>query len=273
MDSTVQARIFQLLSGIDTTNSKERPRLAWVRSEVSPDRLQDYTVLFSGHSVDQPYIQLLGDLGIEGDEAVFADGLIVETCSISGLPYMDILGPTYISFETEEDEEILRDILLEFGQTGVLPQYLYHGALVFELSGFAPELFDVERSVITENGEEPWPIPEAIVRAREEFPTLSRQFVCAVIMMQRMRGAGSDFVFDLPLESASEFNDLLLARDGSNYRCMNMNSGRIFTLGYDMYRAVLSVTNPGLLADLPGAQLDDAVRSEACGELRKIVHV
>ena len=274
MDSIIQARVLQLLSGVDAMYSKECPRLAWARSEVSPERLQSYTTVFTGISVEYPHIQLLGELGKEGDEAVFGDGLIVETCSISGLPYLDIFGPTYVSLETDADEKVLRDIFLVFQKTGILPSFLYHHALVLELSGFAPALFDVERTIITDSGEELWRIPDAIVRVREEFPTLSRQFACAIIMMQRMRDADAEFVFDLSCESTADaFDDLLLARNGSNYRCMNVRNGRIFSLGYDMYRAVLSVKNPRNLKNLPGAELDDEVRREAFDDLRKIVHI
>lgn len=274
MDNITQTRVLQLLSGVDASYSNERPRLAWVRAEVSPECLGNYTTLFSSIPIDRPYIQLLGDLGNEGDEAVFDDGLIVETCSISGLPYMDIFGPTYVSFETKEDEKILRDIFLTFQETGILPPLVTHPAVVFELSGFAPELFDVERSIVSGSREEPWPISDAIVRIREEFPTLSRQFIYAVIMAKRMRDTGSEFVFDLPLELlADEFNDLLLARSKSAYRCMNVNSGRVFSLGYDMYRLLLSIKNPRNLEQLPGVKLDDDVRREALERLRKIVLV
>ena len=56
MDSIIQARVSQLLSGVDATYSKERPRLAWVRSEVPPERLQNYTTLFSGIPVEHPHV-------------------------------------------------------------------------------------------------------------------------------------------------------------------------------------------------------------------------
>ncbi|KGF02589.1 hypothetical protein [Actinomyces sp. S4-C9] len=273
MESTVQTRVLQLLSGVDTTFSEQRPKLAWMRSDVPADDLQKYTVLFSGTPLQQPYIQLLGDLGTEGDEAVFADGLIVETCSISGLPYIDILGPTYVSFETGIDEEILRDILCEFGRHGRLPASLHDKALVFELAGFAPDAYDVERSIVTELGEEPWPIPDAIVKIREEFPKLSSQFASAMIMIRRMKDTGSEFVFDLPRHTGKELDNLLLARDVSNYRCMNVHTGQIFSLGYDMYRAVLSRIDPHRLAELPGAELDDEVCEEAFADLREIVQI
>lgn len=65
MDSITQARVLQLLTGVDVTYSKKRPRLVWVRSEVPFERLQNYTAVFSGMPVEYPHIQLLGELTME----------------------------------------------------------------------------------------------------------------------------------------------------------------------------------------------------------------
>ncbi|MDO5034451.1 MAG: hypothetical protein Q4E01_03590 [Actinomycetaceae bacterium] len=272
MESTVQSRVLQLLSGVDSTYSKEEPRIAWIQTQNPSDLdAADYTVVFSANPTGERNIQLLGDFGTEGDEAVFSDGLIVETCSLSGLPYMDILGPTYVSFETEDDALFLRELVQGFEEAGEIPSYLMHRAVVFELAGFAPEKFDVTRSIVTEDGEAPWPIPPAIRMVRDEFPTVALQFAHAILMAQRM---GSDeLVFDLPNMEVGDLEDLLLARTGSQYRCMNTKTGRIYSLGYDMYRAVLSIFNPERSELLPGEEMSDETREAAIASLREIVQL
>lgn len=265
------SRILQLLYGLDPNWEVAGGNIVWLKTaEFDPCHLKDDDVIFSAVPINRPYFQLLGEIGQEGDEAVFGDGLIVETSSLSGLDYMDILGPTYVSFESLSDEEKLRDMLLSFQQTGKLHPYFTDPALIYDLGSFISSGCEVSRTIIDESGVQPWPVAPAISKIKHEFPGLSRWLVGSVLMSRFLGAEVSDFVFDLPSNPDEDIAiDLVLAHDDSQYRCMSLESGKHFALGYDMYRALLSVLNPGKFAVLPGRPLDDASRAMALNKLKE----
>lgn len=282
------SRLVQLLFGVDLNNIPNNGSIVWIKSIAadlnSPARpdphdlnasyptridnaINNATFVFSAIPLEQlarPHMQLLGDLGAEGDEAVFGDGIIIETCSLTGLEYIDILGPTYISFENETDETLLRDLLTEFKQTGKLSNCFTYPGTIFDLAGFAPELFPLERKIIDETGISPWPSSPIIEKIRNQDPELSRYFAGAIIMARKIGDTDAKFTFSIPTnQQHPDAKNVVLAHSDTEYRCMNIHNGRMFSLGYDMYRATLSVINPEQFETLPGGHLSTEALNQA----------
>lgn len=280
-------KVAKLLFGVDMTNLEADEQLVWIKSTAgetsrnsSLKQVSETAFAFSAIPVDRPYLQLQGDLGIEEDEAVFADGIIVETCSLTGIDYIEIFAPTYISFETEADEKQLQELLSEFKETGKLAACFIHPGTLFELAGFAPRRFTIKRTIIDEEGDKPWPISPVIEKARAVDPEFCRYFAGAVIMSRRVGDAESKLTFEIPEYISNRqtppgrVENVILAHTGTEYRCMNTTTGKVFSIGYDMYRAVLSVLRPTKYATLPGEPLqpeliDQALRSLQ-GKLQKV---
>lgn len=264
-------RITELLSGVDPNAFDSHGEIYWLKS--SDTKLLSSTgsdaYVFAPMTEDRVDALLLGSIGSEGDEAVFGNGLIVETCSLSSLPYMDIIGPTYVTFETESDEKALCKIMREFGTTGKIPAWLTNPAAVCEMAGFAPDLFKIDRKVIDSNGIRSWRVPSAVVSIQQQCPALARYFVGAVLMSRLLGDQSAVCVFDLPASMMHDRHfDLLLARKDGGYFCMSVENGKVFALGYDMYRAVLSKLDAERVAELPGAELSEVVRDKAVNALR-----
>lgn len=274
-------KVAKLLFGVDMTNLEADEQLVWIKSTAgetsrnsSLKQVSETAFVFSAIPVDRPYLQLQGDLGIEGDEAVFGEGIIVETCSLTGIDYIEPLGLTYISIETEADEQRLQDLLAEFKETGKLAACFAHPGIVFELAGFSPEKFPNKRSFIDENGCHSWPIPEIIMEIRETDPELCAYFVYAVMLSRKLGDMKSNFTFDLPergdcaQNQQEDLENIILAHTGTEYRCMNTTNGKVFSIGYDMYRAVLSVLCPTKYATLPGEPLQPVLIDQALRSLQ-----
>lgn len=280
-------KVAKLLSGVDMTNLEADEQLVWIKSTASETsrnsslkQVSETAFVFSAIPIDRPYLQLLGDLGTEGDEAVFADGIIVETCSLSGINYIEILAPTYISFETKADEQQLQDLLAEFKETGKLATCFIHPGILFELAGFAPRRFTIKRTIIDEEGDKPWSIPPVIEKAGAADPELCRYFAGAVILSRRVGDAEARLTFEIPEYISNEqtppgrVENVILARTDTEYLCLDLNTGKIFSIGYDMYRAILSVLRPTKYATLPGEPLQpeliDQALSSLQGKLQKV---
>lgn len=275
-------KVAKLLFGVDMTNLEADEQLVWIKSiagetsrNSSLKQVSETAFVFSAIPIDRPCLQLQGDLGIEGNEAIFGEGMIVETCSLTGIAYIEPLGLTYISIEqTEVDEQRLQELLSEFKETGKLPTCFTHPGTLFELAGFAPSRFAIKRTIIDEEGDKPWPIPYVIEKASAADPEFCRYFTGAVILARRVGDVESKLTFEIPEYISNEqtppgrVENVILAHTETEYLCLNLNNGKVFSIGYDIYRAVLSVLSPTKYANLPGEPLQPVLIDQALDSLQ-----
>ena len=280
-------KVAKLLFGVDMTNLEADEQLVWIKSTAgetsrnsSLKQVSETAFVFSAMPIDRPYLQLLGDLRTEGDEALFGEGMIIETCSLAGIDYIEPLGLAYISIETEADEQRLQELLTEFKETGKVAVCFIHPGILFELAGLSPTQFAIKRTVIDEKGDKPWPIPPVIEKARAVDPELCRYFTGAVILARRVGDIESKLTFEIPEYISNEqtppggVENVILAYTDPEYLCLDLNTGKIFSIGYDMYRAILSALCPTKYANLPGKPLKPEAIDQALdslqGKLQKV---
>lgn len=277
MNKKDEQKLTQLLVGIDLNDINRRANIYWLQSSKSSvselrdiKHLDDEVYVFgSTHEEDA---QLLGSFGSDGDELVFNGTLIVETCAYSAFPYIDVTGPIYLTFESDADCELLRQDLFNLHANGELPEAFSHPAVAIELAAFDPGNATLNRFVVSDDTVTPLAVPDVVTRLQQETPHLCRYFQSAVIMAKRLQVPASDLRFDLPTNAQpSALSDLLFARQGEKYRCMNMRTGKIYQLGRDMYRAAISVVRPERYCDFEGLELDDQTKGWALEALESAV--
>ncbi|EEJ53717.1 hypothetical protein HMPREF0580_1953 [Mobiluncus mulieris ATCC 35239] len=271
MCNSYHASAWNLFTGIDANNKERYGSIYWVKTfDLSSfeELATADTFVFAPAMAPGVSATLLGSFGIEGDEAVFDDGLIVESCAFSSLPYLDVFAPTYLCFAEAADAESLRKNTRIFAETGQLPNSLLNPLVVFELADFIPGRSRLSRFTLDEEGIHPWTPNPIIATLQQENPSLSLHFAGAVLLSRLLKDYQGQLHFDLPQpplnsDGSTELQDLILARSENDFYCFNLDSGRVFSLGIDMYRAALTGFNPEILVEIPGDSLPEGLREDA----------
>lgn len=274
MTQRTQEKLIQLLTGIDLNGAPDREPapITWVKDPHHPTPPVGDEGAFTFGTGPTSSAQLLGAYGSDGDELVLNGTLIVETCAYSVTPFIDITGPTYLSFESDDDQAMILRDMLALQTTGELPALFTHPAVVLELAGFAPDDVRVARHIIDDRGEQQV-IPDGVAAVAQQAPDLARYFKAAVILAKKLSTLAQPVSFDLPeVLPAGGLSDLLFARQGETYRCMNMGTGKVYSLGRAMYHAAMTVVRPSHLLEREGTGLDDPTKLWALQILERTVN-
>lgn len=278
------ARLRDYLMGININNFHERLDVFWVRSKDVAEAIEiqkDYATGSSGDTANERYVfgpastppydaQLLGTFGTDGDELILDGKMIVETCALEVFEYVSVFAPTYVSITSEDDEEKLKDLIDGFCRTGKLPKCFVNPLAIMELK----TLLQVEAELgtfVVEGGITRVAITNPFIdHVLGTHKAAARFFAAGFIMSRLINDIGGNLQFDVPnRENLPEFfNSLLLARSAKGYLAMDIESGKVFSLGVDMYRAVVHEVNSAASELLKSEEIPESARKEALGLLQ-----
>lgn len=179
------------------------------------------------------YVSFDGDLGRDGDQVFLNGELMMETIGYSTLPYLQIVGPTYVVVETGNDQETFARDCNRFAAEGVLPDYLTAPGIIIETGTVFGKRGN--RQFIREGKRSHVPFtPQSILALADE--NLSMRGFLLAIMLFHTSGSQADLMFS-PTSPQAEDAHLLLSYDATMGRgnAFNLRSGKMYQLSADAF--------------------------------------
>lgn len=182
---------------------------------------------------DGGYVSFDGDLGRDGDQVFLNGELMLETIGYSTLPYLQIVGPTYVVVENGNDQETFARDYNRFAAEGVLPDYLTTPGIIIETGNVFGKRGN--RQFIRGGKSSSVPFtPQSILALADE--NLSMRGFLLAIMLFHTSGSQADLVFS-PTSPQAEDAHLLFSYDAAMGRgnAFNLRSGKMYQLSADAF--------------------------------------